>query len=103
MPDFPLLYLNGGKLNYKANRILQRGKDLNKINGGTVIIMVTGTVGTRRSIYYQQPETNIASRFSQYGIIIYCKLGKSDALISHFLLSFETQGARESTYTWCIE
>jgi len=51
MPDFPLLYLNGGKLNYKADRILQRGKDLNKINDGTVIIMVTGTVGTRRSFY----------------------------------------------------
>jgi len=27
MSDFPLLYLNGGRLNYEANRILQRGKD----------------------------------------------------------------------------
>jgi len=58
MPNFALLYLSGGKLNYEANRILKRGKDLNKINDGTVIITVTGTVGTQRSFYYLQSETN---------------------------------------------
>jgi hypothetical protein len=102
MPNFPLLCLNGSKLNYGANRILQSGKDLNKINDGTVIIMVTGTVGTQPSFYYLQSETNFASHFSQYMLKIYCKLAKSDGLISQFLLSYETQGARESTYACCI-
>ena len=102
MSNFPLLYLNRGRLNYEANRILQRGKDLNKINDATVIIMVTGTVGTQLSFYYLQSDTNFASHFSQYVIFIYCKLAKSDGIISHFLLSYETQVARESNYTCCI-
>jgi len=41
----------------------------------------------------------MASHFSHYGMKIYCKLAKSDGLISHFLLSYEAQGVRESTYT----
>lgn len=89
----------GGRLNYEANRILQRGKDLNKINDGTIIIMETGTVGTQRSFYYLESETNFASFFSQYMILIYCKLAKSDGIISHFFLSYETQGATGGTHT----
>jgi hypothetical protein len=71
MPVFPLLYLNGGKLNYEANRILQRGKYLNKINDGTVIIMVTGTVGTRRtfSIYNQTQTLLPISHRTRYDFI----------------------------------
>jgi len=64
--------------------------------------MVTGTVGTQRSFYYLQSETNVASHFSQYVIFIYNKLAKSDGIISHFLLSYETQVAKESNYTCCI-
>lgn len=98
-PNFPLFYLNGGKLNYEANRILQRGKDFNKINDVTVIIMVTGTAGTQRNFYYVQSETNFAYHFSQYVIIIYYRLANSYEIVSHFLLSYKTQGARESIYT----
>jgi hypothetical protein len=64
MAIFPLLYLNGSKLNYEANRILQHGKGLNKINDGSVIVFVTDVVGTERSFYYLQSETNFASHFS---------------------------------------
>jgi hypothetical protein len=45
--------------------------------------MVTGTAGTHRIFCYLQSETNFASHFSQYLILIYCKLAKSDLTISH--------------------